>query len=226
MNILQWAYHWASYLSWLSVVMAGGVAGVRGRPALWNSKPPSWRHCSHSNSLTILRLYPCEYKLLQMQCHTCKTMRKFLQINRNSWNCSAINKVGIFCSPGSRSGFHIRIRIHGPDWIRIQSSSETLGAYHLFRMVFEIGLLEYFWKCMKRLLYMDLYWCFATFGAESIAVYFVKELEKGIIGHGICYWIAFVTWIVYSIKPCLVIVIISTGICFVVLLAGISSQNK
>ncbi len=127
MNILQWAYHWARYLSWLSVVMAGRVAGVRGRPALWNSKPPSWRHCSHSNSLTILRLYPCEYKLLQMQCHSCKTMRKFLQININIWNCSAINPVGIFCSPGSRSGFHIRIRIHGPDWIRIQSSSETLG---------------------------------------------------------------------------------------------------
>ena len=69
-----------------------------------------------------------------MQCHTCKTMRKFLQINRNIWNCSAINPVGIFCSPGSRSGFHIRIQIHGPDWIRIQSSSETLGAYHWFRI--------------------------------------------------------------------------------------------
>ncbi len=35
-----------------------------------------------------------------------------------------------FCPPGSQSGFRIRIRIHWPDWIRIQSlvrfGSETL----------------------------------------------------------------------------------------------------
>jgi len=31
--------------------------------------------------------------------------------------------VGHFCPPGSGSGFRIRIRIHWPDWIRIQSGS-------------------------------------------------------------------------------------------------------
>ncbi len=34
--------------------------------------------------------------------------------------------VGHFCPPGSGSGFRIRIRIHRPDWIRIQSGSTTL----------------------------------------------------------------------------------------------------
>ncbi len=34
--------------------------------------------------------------------------------------------MGHLCPPGSGSGFRIRIRIHWPDWIRIQSGSETL----------------------------------------------------------------------------------------------------
>ncbi len=34
--------------------------------------------------------------------------------------------VGHFCPPGSVSGFRIRIRIHWPGWIRIQSGSATL----------------------------------------------------------------------------------------------------
>ncbi len=43
-----------------------------------------------------------------------------------TWNFFIFSTfVGHFCPPGSRSGF--RIRIHWPDWIRIQSGSETLG---------------------------------------------------------------------------------------------------
>ncbi len=34
--------------------------------------------------------------------------------------------VGYFCPPRSGYGFRIPIRIHWPDWIRIQSGSETL----------------------------------------------------------------------------------------------------
>ncbi len=43
------------------------------------------------------------------------------------WSCPpSFTFVGHYCPPGSGSGFRIRIRIHWPDWIRIQYGSETL----------------------------------------------------------------------------------------------------
>ncbi len=62
----------------------------------------------------------------------CSSNRRSLQLtkeaiqNFKTWIFSTF--VGHFCHPGSGSGFRIRIRIriHWPDWIRIQSGSETL----------------------------------------------------------------------------------------------------
>ncbi len=63
----------------------------------------------------------------------CPSYRRSLQLTKEAiqhfktWIFSTF--VGQFCPPGSWSGFRIRIRIHWPDWIRIQSGSgsETLA---------------------------------------------------------------------------------------------------
>ncbi len=58
--------------------------------------------------------------------------RRSLQLSKEAiqhfktWTLKKITVVGDFCPPGSRSGFRIRIRIHWPDWIGIQSGSATL----------------------------------------------------------------------------------------------------
>ncbi len=62
----------------------------------------------------------------------CPSYRRSLQLTKEAiqhfktWIFSTF--VGHFCAPGFGSGFRIRIRIriHWPDWIRIQSGSETL----------------------------------------------------------------------------------------------------
>ncbi len=50
--------------------------------------------------------------------------------------------VGHFCHLGSGSGFRIRIRIHRPDWIRIQSGSGS-ATLHKASVLFSNNLNEY-----------------------------------------------------------------------------------
>ncbi len=62
-----------------------------------------------------------------------------------SWNCFFSNFTGNFCLPGSGSRFRIRIRIHWPDWNRIQlgAGSTTLFYYWIF-----VSLSCEFWLCL------------------------------------------------------------------------------
>ncbi len=62
--------------------------------------------------------------------------------------------VGHFCPPGSGSGFRIRIRIHWPDWIHIQSGSrsETLFSNGLAVSLAYRGRKEVFFTCFYFLL--------------------------------------------------------------------------
>ncbi len=63
----------------------------------------------------------------------CPSYRRSLQLSKRPSNTSKHELykflstfVGHFCPPGSGSRFRIRIRIHRPYWIRIQSGSTTL----------------------------------------------------------------------------------------------------
>ncbi len=70
----------------------------------------------------------------------CPSYRRSLQFSKEAiqhfktWTFTKLLStfVGHFCPPGSGSGFRIRIRIHRPDWIRIQSGSGSttlVGCY-------------------------------------------------------------------------------------------------
>ncbi len=65
----------------------------------------------------------------------CPSYRRSLQLSKEAIQHFKFFStfVGHFCSPGSGSGFRIRIRIHWPDWIRIQSGSgsETLSIFQI-----------------------------------------------------------------------------------------------
>ncbi len=77
-----------------------------------------------------------------------------------TWNCKTWNFlsfstfVGHYCPPGS--GFRIRIRIHWPDWIRIQSGSwsETLMYTRWIRLY-----LHLFFCCFTLIKVFFIYFC-------------------------------------------------------------------
>ncbi len=66
--------------------------------------------------------------------------RRSLQLSKKTWTFKKFfffSFAGHFCPPGTGSGFRIRIRIHWPDWIRIQSGSGSLLQISADRLGFE-----------------------------------------------------------------------------------------
>ncbi len=70
--------------------------------------------------------------------------------------------VGHFCPPGSGSGSRIRIRIHWPDWIRIQSGS---GSETLLLRIILLFLLNRFPQC---------FWHFVRVNLKDFRSVFVR----------------------------------------------------
>ncbi len=110
-------------------VEAGGQYGSGSRALMTKN----WQNYSWKKNLIFFLSKTAIYLSLGLY-KVCPRYRRRLQLTKEAiqhfktWIFSTF--VGHFCPPGSGSGFRIRIRIHLPDWIRIQSGSgsETLLA--------------------------------------------------------------------------------------------------
>jgi hypothetical protein len=121
----------------------------------------------------------------------CTSYRRSLQLSKEAiqhfktWTFTNFFStfVGNFCPPGSGSGFRIRIRIHRPDWIRIQSGSgsTTLSGTSIFSYCGSRGLGS---SCESRVL-MTKNWKkltavnFFIFFGSKIEIYLSLCLHKG-----------------------------------------------
>ncbi len=83
---------------------------------------------------------PERFSRIRIRCWVAKLVARLLDTPKLQEKTSALKReptififVGQFCPPGSGSGFWIRI--HGPDWIRIQSGSAYKTLVRLVKIV-------------------------------------------------------------------------------------------
>ncbi len=83
----------------------------------------SWKKITSFGSKTTSDLSLCLHKGRPSYRRSFQLSKESIQ-HFKTWNFLIFSTfVGHFCPPGSGSGFRIRIRIHWPDWIRIQYGS-------------------------------------------------------------------------------------------------------
>ncbi len=81
------------------------------------------------------------------------------------------------CPPGSGSGFRIRIRIHWPDWIWIQSGSATLVVGEKFRQFYIlVSFISIMWRIESVFqIWKYLYWSGVPLIPKSLWLNRIRE---------------------------------------------------